>query len=288
MNGLDLRALEIFRAVATEGSVSRAAIKLNRVQSNISTRIKQLEQRLGKNLFLRRNRGLTLTPDGELLLSYTERLFQLSQEASEALSGGKPAGPFRIGTMESTAAARLPTILSRYHERYPGVQIEVETGTASALMDQLINYDIDVAFVAEPVDFERVETVPVFTEKLMLVAPKSFPPLSHTTEISGRTVVAFEPGCSYRRYLEDWLLDAGIVPGSILSVSSYLAIFACVAAGTGYAVVPKSVLDIVATKGAFQCYPLKGKLSRIKTLMAWRSDYRSANLEALRALLPAA
>jgi DNA-binding transcriptional LysR family regulator len=81
MNGLDLRALEIFRAVATEGSVSRAAIKLNRVQSNISTRIKQLEQRLGKNLFLRRNRGLTLTPDGELLLSYTERLFQLSQEA---------------------------------------------------------------------------------------------------------------------------------------------------------------------------------------------------------------
>lgn len=286
MNGLDLRALEIFRAVATEGSVSRAAVKLNRVQSNISTRIKQLEQRLGKNLFLRQNRGLTLTPDGELLLSYTERLFQLSMEASEALNGGKPGGPFRIGTMESTAASRLPDILSRYHDLHPGVQIQVQTSTAGDLMDRLVNLDIDVAFVAEPVDFDRIETQPVFTEKLMLIAPKSFPPLSRTSEISGKTVVAFESGCAYRRYLEDWLLDAGIVPGSIMSVSSYLAIFACVSAGTGYAVVPQSVLEVVSTKGQFRRYPLKGKLSRIKTMMAWRSDYRSANLEALRTLLP--
>ncbi len=64
MHGLDLRSLEIFRTVAVEGSVTKAAMKLNRVQSNISTRIKQLEQRLDKNLFLRQNRGLTLTPDG--------------------------------------------------------------------------------------------------------------------------------------------------------------------------------------------------------------------------------
>jgi len=286
MNDLDLRALEIFRAVATEGSVSKAAVKLRRVQSNISTRIKQLEQKLGKELFRRQNRGLTLTADGKLLLSYAERLFQLSMEASEALNGGKPSGLFRIGTMESTAASRLPDILSRYHELYPAVQIQVETGTAGALLDQLVNYDIDVAFVAEPVDFERIDTQPVFTEKLTLIAPKSFPPLANTSEISGRTVIAFESGCAYRRYLEDWLLDAGIVPGSIMAVSSYLAIFACVAAGTGYAVVPQSVLDVVSTKGEFQRYPLEGHLSRIRTMMAWRSDYRSANLEALRQLLP--
>ncbi len=108
MHGLNLRALEIFRTVAVEGGVSKAAIKLNRVQSNISTRIKQLEQHLGKNLFFRQNRGLTLTQDGHLLLSYAERFLQLSTEASEALNEGKPRGVFRIGTMESTAAARLP------------------------------------------------------------------------------------------------------------------------------------------------------------------------------------
>ncbi len=286
MQSLDLRSLEIFRAVAIEGSVSKAAIKLNRVQSNISTRVKQLEQRLDKSLFLRRNRGLTLTPDGQLLLSYTERLLQLSMEATEALEAGKPSGVFRIGTMESTAAAHLPEILSHYHERHPDVQIELETDTARGLIERLLNYDIEIAFVAEPVSFERISTEPVFEETLVLVAPKSFPPLENTRQISGRTVIAFEAGCAYRRYLEDWLLEAGIVPGAIMAVGSYLAILACVSAGTGFAVVPQSVLDIVSTKGQFQRYALPGNVSHIKTLLAWRSDYKSAKLDALKELLP--
>ena len=287
MQGLDLRALEIFRTVAVEGSVSKAALKLNRVQSNISTRIKQLEQELEKTLFLRQNRGLTLTPDGHLLLSYTERLLQLSREASDALNQGTPRGVFRIGTMESTAAARLPEILSRYHQRFPEVEIVLETDTAGGLTDRLLAYDLEVAFLAEPLSFAEIETRPVFAEELILVAPASFPPLENSREISGKTVVAFEAGCAYRRYLEEWLLEAGIVPGNIMAVSSYLAILACVSAGTGYAVIPKSVLDMVSTKGQFRRYALPDKLSRIKTLLAWRADYSSAKLDALAELLPA-
>ncbi len=286
MDGLDLRALEIFRAVATEGGVSKAAAKLNRVQSNVSTRLKQLETQLGKPLFLRRGRGLTLTPDGRLLLAYAERLLALSREAAEALNERRPRGTFRLGAMESTAAARLPEVLARYHELYPEVRIELETGTAGALLERLRHYDIEAAFVAEPVAFERIATQPVFEERLILVAPDAFPPLTDVGRISGETVVAFEPGCAYRRYLEDWLLQAGIVPGGILSVSSYLAILACVAAGTGYAVVPQSVLDMVAAKGRFRRYPLPDGLSRIKTLLAWRADHGSAKLDALRELLP--
>ena len=180
MHSLDLRALEIFRAVAIEGSVSKAATKLGRVQSNISTRIKQLERQLGKDLFLRQHRGLTLTADGHLLLSYAERFLQLSVETTDALNSDKPSGVFRIGTMENTAAARLPEILSRYHELFPEVQIELETDTAGGLMKRLLDYDVEIAFVAEPVSFDRVGTLPVFEEKLVLVAPKSFPPLENT------------------------------------------------------------------------------------------------------------
>ena len=286
MHSFNLSALEIFRTVAIEGSVSKAAIKLNRVQSNISTRIKQLEQQLEKSLFLRHNRGLTLTPDGQLLLAYAERFLQLSMEASEALKAGKPSGVFRIGIMESTAATRLPEILSRYHELYPDVQIELETGTAGWLIDRLQNYDIEIAFTAEPVSFDWVTTQPVFEEQLILVAPQSFPPLENTNEISGKTVIAFEAGCAYRRYLEQWLLEAGIIPKSIIAVSSYLAIIACVSAGTGYAVIPQSVLDIVSTKGQFQRYDLPDSVSHIKTLLAWRSDYKSTKLDSLKELLP--
>lgn len=286
MQGLDLRSLEIFRTVAVEGSISKAAARLNRVQSNISTRIKQLERHLRKDLFLRRSRGLTLTADGHLLLSYAERLLQLSAEASEALNGGEPRGVFRIGTMESTAAARLPEILSRYHRLHPAVEIELETDTAGGLVNRLLTHDVDVAFVAEPVSFKTISTQPVFEEELVLVAPQSFPPLENPSDISGRTVVAFEPGCAYRRYLEEWLLDAGIVPGGVIAMGSYLGILACVAAGTGFAVVPQCVLDTVSSRGRYRLYPMPKKVARIKTLLAWRSDYRSAKLDALKGLLP--
>ncbi len=286
MNNLDLRSLEVFRVVASEGSVSKAAHRLNRVQSNVSTRIKQLERQLKKPLFLRHNRGLTLTPDGELLLDYADRFFRLSQEASEALTANKPSGTFRIGTMESTAASRLPQILSRFHELYPEVHVELETDTAGALMDRLQSFDIEVAFAAEPLSHDWISAQPVFEEQLILIAPRSFPALENTSEISGKTIVAFEAGCAYRRYLEQWLVETGIVPGTIIAVSSYLAILACVSAGTGYAVVPKSVLDMVTSKGDFRRYSLPDSLSRIRTMLAWRSDYASAKLKALKQLLP--
>ena len=287
MQNLDLRSLEIFRTVAHEGSVSRAAQRLNRVQSNVSTRIKQLEQRLDKELFSRQNRTLTLTEDGAVLLGYAERLLELSAEASEALHADTPRGTLRIGTMESTAAARLPQVLSRYHQAHPDVRVELETDTAGALTERLRSHDVEAAFIAEPLTIEGISTAPVYEEALVLVAPKSFPPLDRPEAISGQTVIAFEEGCAYRRYLEDWVLEAGIVPGTIMAVGSYLAILACVAAGTGYAVIPRSVLDVVATPGAYQFHPLPGRYAAITTLLAWREGTSSVKLDALRRLLPA-
>jgi len=287
MQELDLRSLEIFRAVAVEGSVTKAAEKLHRVQSNISTRIKQLEERLQKPLFLRQNRRLILTADGELLLSYADRLLQLSMAASEALNEDTPRGVFRIGTMESTAISRLPEILSEYHQLYPDVRIELETDVAGGLLDRLRNHDIEIAFAAEPVSFSDLVTMPVFAETLVLVAPESLPAIDDPATLSGKTVVAFEPGCAYRRYLEEWLLEAGIVPGGIISVSSYPAILACVSAGAGFAVVPQSVLDRVSTGAGLRFHALPEKVSGIRTLLASRADYRSVKLDALRKLLPA-
>ncbi len=177
-----------------------------------------------------------------------------------------------------------PEILLRYHRLYPD---ELETDTAGGLMDRLLNYDVEIAFAAEPVSFETIRTQAVFEEELVLVVPQSFPPLENTSEISGKTVVAFESGCAYRRYLEEWLLESGIVPGGIMAMGSYLAILACVSAGTGFAAVPRSVLDTVSTKGQFRLYSLPNKFARIKTLLAWRSDYKSVKLDALKQLLPA-
>src|ERR671913_1598262 len=137
MRSIDLESLEIFRAVATEGGVIRAAQRLNRVQSNVTTRIKQMEQRLGRSLFRRQGRGLVLSPEGELLLSYAQRLFRLADEAENELRTGKPMGVLRIGSLESTAGSRLAPVLSRYHRLYPAVVVELITGTTGALIQRV-------------------------------------------------------------------------------------------------------------------------------------------------------
>jgi len=127
MRSIDLESLDIFRAVAREGGVTRAAARLNRVQSNVTTRIKQLEERLGVALFRRQGRSLVLSAEGEGLLVHAERLLRLADEAESALKSGPARGPFRLGALESTAGSRLPSILSRYHRQHPAVVIELSS-----------------------------------------------------------------------------------------------------------------------------------------------------------------
>jgi DNA-binding transcriptional LysR family regulator len=283
---LDIPALEIFRAVAREGSVTGAAEKLHRVQSNVSTRLRQLEDRLQTQLFIRRSGGWTLTKEGRTLLSYADRLIDLSGEAEQAMLGSEPAGCFRIGAMESTAGSRLPAVLSAYHQSCPNVQTEVVTDTAGGLLRRLAEHDVDVAFVAEPVDMPDICSRPVFQEELVLIAPASYPEIRDPAQFSGRTMIAFETGCAYRRYLQAWMNENAIMPSSILSLGSYLAILASVFAGTGFAVIPKSVLDLVGSKGQLRRYELPDHISHIRTLMIWRNDHASPKLDALMAQLP--
>ena len=129
IENMDLVALQIFRTVAECGGISRAAVRLHRVQSNVTTRIKQLESRLGTRLFHRRNRRLVLSEEGRVLLGYAERLLQLSAEAEAALRNTMPRGALRLGSLESTAATRLPRLLAAYHRAWPEVGVELATGT---------------------------------------------------------------------------------------------------------------------------------------------------------------
>ena len=97
---MDLIALQIFKTVAEAGGITRAAARLHRVQSNVTTRVKQLEASLGVQLFHRRRRRLELSAEGRTLLAYAERLLALSSEARAALSGGTPRGVLRIGSLD--------------------------------------------------------------------------------------------------------------------------------------------------------------------------------------------
>src|SRR5215469_1329794 len=134
MNFVDL---QVFKSVVEEGGVIRAASKLHRVPSAVTTRIKQLEASMGVKLFHRDRQRLHLSPAGELLLDYADRLIRLSEEARDVVTGTRPRGVLRLGALESTTASRLPPILAGFHSRYPEVRLELVTATNDALISQL-------------------------------------------------------------------------------------------------------------------------------------------------------
>src|SRR5579864_2463629 len=146
---MDLVDLQVFKSVVEEGGIVKAARKLHRVPSSVTTRIKQLEASMGVKLFHRDKQRLHLSPAGELLLGYAERLIQLSDEARNVVSGTTPRGTFKLGALESTTASRLPPILAGFHASYPDVRLELTTGTNDSLLGQLAERRLDAAFIAE-------------------------------------------------------------------------------------------------------------------------------------------
>src|ERR1700731_2447367 len=125
---MDLSDLRVFSAVVREGGVTRAAERLHRVQSNVTTRIRQLEDDLATPLFVRAGKRLHLTPGGQILLGYADRLLALADEARHAVQDPRPRGVLRLAAMESTAAVRLPGPLNEFHRRHPDVVLELRIG----------------------------------------------------------------------------------------------------------------------------------------------------------------
>jgi len=284
MRNIDLDSLEIFRAVAREGGVVRAAAHLNRVQSNVTTRIKQLEERLGVALFRRQGRSLVLTAEGHSLLVHAERLLRLADEAESEIKAGPARGPFRLGSLESTAGSRMPAILSRYHALHPGVVIELSTGTTGALVQRVLDYRIEAAFVSEPFTAPQLNALPVFEEELVLITARGHAPVTRAADLGRSTLLAFAQGCSYRKRLEDWFGAANVLPERVLEFASYPAIIACVAAGTGCAIAPRSVLDSLRAAGDVAIHDLPARVRDNRTHLIWNGAASPA-LERLIELL---
>jgi DNA-binding transcriptional LysR family regulator len=282
---MDLTALEIFRAVAQEGSVTRAAERLGRVQSNVTTRVQQLEEQLGATLFLREGKRMVPTPAGESLRGYADRLLALAEEARQSVHPHEPGGRLRLGAMESTAAARLPQPLAQLHAQWPGLVLELSTAPSRQLVEQVLAHQIDCALVAWPppgIDADApVEHTAMFTEPLLLALPADHPPVHTPQDLQLDTLAAFSNGCTYRRMGESFLQQKSGNPPRVLELASYHAILACVAAGRCAGVVPQAVIDLMREPPALRLVPL----GSCDTVLVTRRGYQSPALQALRAAM---
>ena len=280
---MDLADLLIFKTVAEAGGIVKAAGRLHRVQSNVTTRIKQLEASIGVPLFVREKQRLHLSPQGQMLLVYADKLLRLADEARGAVSSGAPRGTLRLGALESTSASRLPAILSEFHLQCPEVSVELKTGTNDFLAAAVADRRLDAAFTAQPPAQKELSFVPLFREHLVLVTALTHRPVHRSADVAGETVIAFPHGCAYRRIVERWLGPQTLASVRVLELSSYHAIVACVASGTGIAIVPESVLATVQSALVMR-HEIPKVLGNVVTPLVWRTGEQTPAVVALRDL----
>lgn len=283
---MDLESLTIFCAVASELSITLAAARLGRVPSNVTTRIQQLEADIGAELLVRSGKRIALSAAGERFLDYAKRLLALEQEARHVVTGGVDGGSLRIGSMESTAASRLPSLLAGYHVRYPATRLELSTGPSRPLLEQVRTGPIDCAFVALPPALGGVAALEelglaaqiIWREELRLLLPASQAHTRRPADVEIRSLAAFPQGCTYRGIAEEQLGIAASTRWRVQEMTSYHAMIACVAAGACVTLLPASVLALSAASSLLPTLPA----GHCDTVLVWRAGYDAPAFRHLR------
>jgi LysR family transcriptional regulator, cell division regulator len=270
---MDVSDLIVFETVSRHGSMNRAAAELNTVQSNVTARVRALEDELGVTLFQRHARGVSVTPSGQRVLPFVARLTKLLTDVrAAARDDGAPHGSLHLGSLETTTALRLSPFLAQFAKTYPDVRLIIGTGTTRKLLDNVINCRIEGAFVAGPVTHPDLVQETVFIEELVLVTSRQVRRPEQLADIADIKTIVFQAGCSYRQRLEAILSDMGIVTAKPLEFGSLEAIISCVSAGIGVTLLPKGVVASAWQDGRISVHELPPEQANVETLFVRRRD----------------
>ncbi|MBR0752673.1 LysR family transcriptional regulator [Bradyrhizobium jicamae] len=281
---MELTDLLTFSTVARLGGITRAADELNTVQSNVTQRIKALEAEIGTALFERHSRGMTLTGAGRRLLPYAERMSALSREAVlAARDDGEPKGPLSIGSMETTAAVRLPTLLAEFQRRFPAVRLSLRTSPTADLVSAVLDGSLDGAFVAGPIEHAELVATTAFSEELVLVTSQRWRTLAALRAgipESGPTALVFRTGCTYRQRLEQVFTEFGWPSAARFELGTLDGMIGCVAADMGVTMLPRAVVERDHVQRNVNIHKLSPQHARVDTLFIQRrSAHRYSALQ---------
>lgn len=271
---MELSDLATFLVVARCGGITRAAGELNTVQSNVTNRIKALEAEIGIALFERHSRGMILSNAGRRLLPYAERMAALAREAMiVARDDGVPNGPLAIGSMETTAAVRLPSLLANFHRRFPAVHLSLRTGPTAVLTAAVLDGSLDGAFVAGPIDHPDLSTLTAFSEELVLITARNWPSLAALragTSQSSPTALVFRTGCFYRQRLEQTFAQFGWPCTTRCEFGTLDGLIGCVAADMGVTMLPRAVVERSPLINDIRLHDLDASLAQVDTMFIRR------------------
>jgi len=172
---MELHQLEYFVAVVETGSFSKAAVRCNITQPSLSQQIINLEHELGRKLFHRMGRRITITEAGELFYPRACSILSDVQQAKYALTDGymPERNTLSVGIIPTLGSYLLYQTVSRFQETYPDATLQIREDMTNPLIDQLMNAELDVAFVSLPIANKQITTHPLFEESLYIAIPEA-------------------------------------------------------------------------------------------------------------------
>ena len=261
---MDSSLLKVFVEVARENSITKAANKLNFAQSNVTSRIKQLEKSLGFPLFHRVPKGVILSKEGEKLYPYAVEIVKKVELATFSMKNINNQEHLIIGSTESNATTRIVPFLVQLHSDFPNMSLELITNTTREITKELLDYKVDIAFISGIPKHNDLIILNKIDEEIVIVE-------SENTKASN-VFLSFKNGCAYNEFGQNYLKTSSNEDFKTLEFGNYEIILGCVKAGMGKSLLPMSIVKKHKYENDLKITTLPKELANMPTCLVCRKD----------------
>lgn len=257
--------------MAKAASITKAAQMLNYVQSNVTTRIQALETELGVPLFYRSNRGMSLTPAGEDLLTYADQIIMLLEEAFNKIKySDSAAGSLKLGSIETAVSPYLLPILKTYQADFPNVQVILTTGSTHELLQKVRLGELHGASIYGEVQEQQLNYHPLFEDELVLIS--ELDRSDSLDSLLSLPMLFFEVGCTHQERVEQLLRDFHINHFEMKPFGTMEVIVNSVSAGLGISLLPYSAVKAAEQAKRISCHSLPEAYRKLEIGFVYRTE----------------
>ncbi|WP_333844790.1 LysR family transcriptional regulator [Pelomicrobium sp.] len=278
------RRLQVFYTVAKQLSFTKAAELLFMTQPAVTFQVKQLEEHFNTRLFERSHGKISLTPAGQLVFDYAERILSLSSEMEtrmQEMTGGL-AGPLSIGASTTIAEFMIPRILGEFKSAYPRVQPRLVVGNSEMIENLVADHMLDLGFIESPPHLPQLKNEILCEDELVMIcAPQH--PLAQSTSVTPKQLaelpyVSREPGSGTREFADQFFAKHGLTPEEmniVMELGSPEAVKGVVETGLGFGVLSRATVEKELKLRTLVAVPFRPRLTRIMSMVLPKEKFRS-------------
>ncbi|MBD3829939.1 MAG: LysR family transcriptional regulator [Arcobacter sp.] len=261
---MDMNLLKVFVSVANKKSISLASNELKCAQSNVTSRIKQLEKILGLELFYRVPKGVILTSSGERFYPQALEILHKMENAISSLNQDEQMTHLKVGSTECNAVVRISPFLIQLHKDFPKMQLELFTGTTKDIMQLILDYKIDIAFISGEPKNDSLMVLKKYEEEIAILEPNE--------ENVPNVTLTFKTGCVYDKFLKNYYKEKDIYVEKSLYLGNLETILSCIKVGMGKSLLPTSIVKKMGYDKDIKITVLPKKEANIPTCLVCRKD----------------